>query len=209
MAKYTGPVCRLCRRENDKLFLKGERCNSPKCSFERRPIPPGMHGRGRRRKFSEYGIQLREKQKLKRIYGLLESQFHIFFERANKQKGVTGENLLIMLESRFDNVVYKASLASSRAKCRQMVNHSMFNINGKKVNIASYIIKQGDVISCHTDSAKKLVKESFDSLGDGFVPPDWMEIDKQNLTVKIIRNPTRSDISVQVNESLIVELYSK
>ena len=146
MAKYTGPVCRLCRRENDKLFLKGERCNSPKCSFERRPIPPGMHGRGRRRKFSEYGIQLREKQKLKRIYGLLESQFHIFFERANKQKGVTGENLLVMLESRFDNVVYKASLASSRAKCRQMVNHSMFDINGRKVNIASYIIKQGDVI---------------------------------------------------------------
>ena len=209
MAKYTGPVCRLCRRENDKLFLKGERCNSPKCSFERRPIPPGMHGRSRRRKFSEYGIQLREKQKLKRIYGLLESQFHIFFERANKQKGVTGENLLVMLESRFDNVVYKAALASSRAKCRQMVNHSMFDINGKKVNIASYILKQGDVISCHNESAKKLVKQSFDSLGDGFIAPDWLEVDKQNLTVKIVRVPTRSDISVQVNESLIVELYSK
>jgi len=209
MAKYTGPVCRLCRRENSKLFLKGERCNSPKCSFERRPIPPGMHGRTRRGKLSEYGLQLREKQKLKRTFGLLETQFHIFFERANKQKGVTGENLLIMLESRLDNLVYKAGLASSLAKARQMVNHSMFDVNGRKVNIPSYIVKEGDVISCHTEKAKKLVKQSVEALGEGFIPPEWLDIDKENLTVNVARSPARADVSVQVNESLIVELYSK
>jgi len=148
MAKYTGPVCKLCRREGEKLFLKGTRCYTPKCAFERRDTPPGMHGRSRRMKQSEYGLQLREKQKLKRMYGVLEKQFRLFFDRANRKTGLTGENLLIMLETRLDNVVFKAGFAQSLAMARQTVNHSLITVNGKKVDIASFIVSEGDVIGC-------------------------------------------------------------
>ena len=208
MAKYTGPVCKLCRREGEKLFLKGTRCYTPKCAFERRDTPPGMHGRTRRMKPSEYGIQLREKQKLKRMYGILEKQFRIFFDRANRKKGLTGENLLIMLETRLDNIVFKAGFAQSLAMARQMVNHSLITVNGKKVNIPSFIVSEGDVISCK-EKAKSIVKNSLDEKGDALVTPDWLSVDAQNLSATVTRIPQRNDITSSINESLIVELYSK
>jgi len=210
MAKYTGPVCKLCRREGEKLFLKGTRCYTPKCAFERRDTPPGMHGRARRMKQSEYGLQLREKQKLKRMYGVLEKQFRLFFDRANRKKGLTGENLLIMLETRLDNVVFKAGFAQSLAMARQTVNHSLITVNGKKVDIASFIVSEGDVIGCRdNDKTKKNVKDCLDEAGDALVTPDWLQVNKENLTATVLRIPQRSDITSAVDESLIVELYSK
>ena len=210
MAKYTGPVCKLCRREGEKLFLKGTRCYTPKCAFERRDTPPGMHGRSRRMKQSEYGLQLREKQKLKRMYGVLEKQFRLFFDRANKKKGLTGENLLVMLESRLDNIVFKAGFAQSLAMARQTVNHSLITVNGKKVDIASFIVSEGDVISCReNDKTKSNIKGHLEEAGEALVTPEWLQVDKENLTATVLRVPQRSDISAAINESLIVELYSK
>ena len=210
MAKYTGPVCKLCRREGEKLFLKGTRCYSPKCAFERRDTPPGMHGRSRRMKQSEYGLQLREKQKLKRMYGVLEKQFRLFFDRANRKKGLTGDNLLAMLESRLDNVVFKAGFAQSLAMARQTVNHSLITVNGKKVDIASFIVSEGDIISCReNDKTKKNIKGHLEDAGDALVTPEWLQVNKETLTATVIRVPQRSDITAAIDESLIVELYSK
>jgi len=200
----------LCRREGEKLFLKGTRCYSPKCAFERRDTPPGMHGRSRRMKQSEYGIQLREKQKVKRMYGVLEKQFRLFFDRANKKQGLTGHNLLIMLETRLDNVIFKAGFARSLAMARQLVNHSLITVNGKKVNIASFIVAEGDVISCRdNDQTKKNIKDCLEDSGEALVTPEWLQVDKDKLNATVLRIPQRSDISSSINESLIVELYSK
>jgi small subunit ribosomal protein S4 len=192
-----------------KLFLKGTRCNSPKCSFERRQTPPGMHGRGRQKR-SEYGTQLREKQKLRRAYGVLERQFRLYFQRANRGKGITGENLLQILERRLDNVVYRAGFAPSRAAARQMVNHSLITVNGRKVNIASFQVREDDVIGCRaTEKTTGLVKATLEELGEGFIVPDWLELDRGAATARVARLPERADVSLPINESLIVELYSK
>jgi small subunit ribosomal protein S4 len=210
MAKYTGPVCKLCRREGEKLFLKGTRCYTPKCAFERRDTPPGMHGRSRRMKQSEYGLQLREKQKLKRMYGVLEKQFRLFFDRANKKKGLTGGNLLVMLESRLDNIVFKAGFAQSLAMARQTVNHSLITVNGRKVDIASFIVSEGDVISCReNDKTKKNIKGHLEEAGEALVTPEWLQVDKEKITATVLRIPQRNDITASIDESLIVELYSK
>ncbi|MGI6084700.1 MAG: 30S ribosomal protein S4 [Acetivibrionales bacterium] len=208
MARYTDASCKLCRREGQKLFLKGERCYSNKCAISRRPYAPGQHG-AQRKKLSEYGIQLREKQKAKRFYGLLESQFRKYFEIANRKKGVTGENLLQLLESRLDNVVYRLGFGTTRAEARQLVTHGHFTVNGKKVNIPSYIVKVGDAIDV-SEKGKKSVrfKEILDITGAKVVPK-WLEVDQENLKGKIVALPAREDIDLDVQEHLIVELYSK
>lgn len=209
MARYTGPKCRLCRREGEKLFLKGERCFS-KCPLDgHKRYPPGMHGPERRKKLSIYGLQLREKQKVKRIYGMLETQFRKFFEWARKMPGNTGENLLSLLERRLDNVVYRLGIAASRAQARQLVNHGHVRVNGKKVDIASYLVKPGDVITL-SDKAKKfaIVQENLEGLDIGTIPT-WLSFDKNRIEGKVIRNPIRTDITYPVNETLIIELYSK
>ncbi|MRR37153.1 30S ribosomal protein S4, partial [bacterium] len=181
MANYTGSDCRICRRENMKLFLKGDRCYSDKCAFDRRSYPPGEHGERRGRKTSDYGIQLREKQKIKRIYGLSEKQFHLFFERADRQKGITGTNLLVSLERRLDNVVYRLGFASSRAQARQMVQHSHFLVNGKKVNIPSFEVKVGDSVEIRERSrALQLIQDSMDAVVRRGVP-QWLDLEKENL----------------------------
>lgn len=208
MARYTDAVCRLCRREGQKLFLKGERCYSDKCAIARRQYAPGQHGQGRK-KVSDYGLQLREKQKVKRIYGILESQFAHYFELAEKKSGIVGENLLTLCESRLDNVCYRAGFALSRPEARQLVRHGHFTVNGKKVNIPSYLIKEGDVIAL-TDKSKdspkiKAVLEST----DGKNLPSWLDIDNNALSVKVLNLAKREDIDYEVNETLIVELYSK
>ena len=209
MARYTGPVCRLCRAEGTKLFLKGMRCMSAKCAFERRPTPPGMHGRSRHQKQSNYGAQLREKQKLRRIYGVLERQFRICFARANRRKGVTGDALLQILETRLDNVVYRAGLATSRVLARQLVNHGLITVNNRKASIPSSQIRANDVIGVRqVDRARTKVAVEF-SLNEAYVPPAWILVDKEKLTATITRLPERQDITLPVNESLIVELYSK
>lgn len=209
MANYTGSDCRICRRENMKLFLKGDRCYSDKCAFDRRSYPPGEHGERRGRKTSDYGIQLREKQKIKRIYGLSEKQFHLFFERADRQKGITGSNLLVSLERRLDNVVYRLGFASSRSQARQLVQHSHFLVNGKKVNIPSYTVRKDDVVELREKSRKVL--PILDSLGTvarrGI--PGWLELDKDNFKGVLKALPTREDITMPVQEQLVVELYSK
>lgn len=208
MAKYTGSVCRLCRRERQKLFLKGERCYTDKCSVSRRTYAPGQHGQ-ERKKLSEYGIQLREKQKAKRFYGVLESQFKKYFEMAAKRKGITGENLLQILETRLDNVVYRMGFASSRAQARQLVNHGHFLVNGKKVNIPSYLVKVGDVVEPREKSKEMaLIKENMEDASSRIVP-GWLEVDKERMTGKVVSLPKREDIDLQVREHLIVELYSK
>lgn len=208
MARYTGPVCRLCRREGAKLFLKGDRCYSQKCAFTNRPAPPGQHGMGRRSKVSEYGTQLREKQKVKRAYGVLESQFHKYFEIGAKMKGKTGENLLQLLERRLDNVAYRLGLGDSRAQSRQIVMHGHVRVNGKKVDIPSYIVKDGDEISVAPKSASsehfKILKEQ----GDKAVPK-WLEFDIANLVGRVVAMPERDDIDLTIAEHLIVELYSR
>lgn len=208
MARYTGSVCRLCRREGCKLFLKGEKCYGPKCTVSVRPTPPGEHGQARQRKMSEYGLQLREKQKAKRAYGVLENQFHHYFEEAERQKGVTGENLLVLLERRLDNVVYRAGFGSSRPMSRQLILHGHVRVNGKKVDVASYLVKAGDVISIREKSAES---EYFKGLreGTGKVVPSWMTIDAQNLKVTVDAMPKREDIDLTIQENLIVELYSR
>ena len=209
MARYTEASCRQCRREGMKLYLKGERCYSTnKCAFERRPTPPGQHGK-RRTKLSEYGLQLREKQKVKRIYGVLEKQFAHYFDLAEKQKGITGSNLLKILETRLDNVVYRLGLATSRKEARQLVQHAHFLINGKKVNVPSYLVKEGDTIEVKAKSKKSpKFKEILEATENRAVAP-WLSADLDTLSGKVIGRPTREDIDVEIAEHLIVELYSK
>lgn len=208
MARYRGPVCKLCRRDGMKLYLKGDRCFSEKCAVERRNYPPGEHGQGRT-KFSEYGSQLREKQKVKRMYGLLENQFHIYFNRADRLKGITGENLLVLLERRLDNMVYRFGFATSRSEARQLVLHNHFLVNGKKVNIPSYLIKVGDTITLQQSSRKveRIVEALEVSFRRGI--PQWLEFDKNNVTGTVKAMPARKDLTMPISENLIVELYSK
>jgi len=208
MARYTCPVCRLCRREKMKLFLKGPKCDSMKCPIERRPYPPGDHGRGRIRE-SEYMIQLREKQKARRIYGVLEKQFRRMYQEANRQKGITGENLLRMLETRLDNVAFRAIFGSSRNQARQLVRHGHVSVNGKRVTIPSYQVRKGDVIELRPKAQNMIViQHNLDTI-DRTVPP-WLEVDGGNRTKVTVRDlPMREHIDVPVREQLIVELYSK
>jgi small subunit ribosomal protein S4 len=209
MARYTGPVCRLCRREKMKLFLKGAKCDTMKCPIERRPYPPGEHGRTQlRRKDSEYLVQLREKQKARRIYGLMEKQFRNLYQEANRQKGVTGENLLRMLELRLDNIVYRAGWGSSRSQARQLVRHGHVNVNGKRVTIPSYTPRKGDVVELR-DKARNMivVRHNLDTL-DRSTPP-WLETGAEGMQVTVRDLPLREHIDVPVREQLIVELYSK
>ncbi len=208
MARYSGSVCRLCRRENLKLFLKGERCYTDKCAIERRSYPPGQHGQ-RRQKFSEYSIQLREKQKVKRMYGLLEKQFRRTFAMAARVKGVTGDVLLVLLERRLDNVTYRIGFASSRADARMLVRHGHILVNGKRVTIPSYFVRAGDVVSVKEQSRQmgRVISALESSQRRGV--PDWSEVDREGFTGKIKLLPTRSDITTPINEKLIVELYSK
>lgn len=208
MARYIGASCRLCRREGQKLFLKGERCYTDKCAVVRRPTAPGQHGAARK-KMSEYGIQLREKQKAKRIYGVLETPFRNYFEEADRKKGITGENLLQALETRLDNVVYRLGLGRSRTEARQVVRHQHFLINGKRLDIPSYQVKVGDVISVKEDSLTiQRFKDILESTESRIVP-EWLEIDREKLTGKVVALPTRDQIDSDINETLIVELYSK
>jgi len=208
MARYTGSVCKLCRRERTKLFLKGARCESSKCAIERRPYPPGEHGRGRVRE-TQYLIQLREKQKARRIYGVLERQFRNYYKAAARQRGITGENLLQMLESRLDNVVYRAGFASSRAQARQLVSHSHFQVNDRKVNVPSFRVKSGDVVQVKEGSKDLYVIQlALDTTG-GRPVPEWMDIDQAERKISIRDLPNRAQIDVGIQEQLIVELYSK
>ena len=209
MARYTGSVCRICRRENLKLFLKGDRCYSDKCAFDRRGYPPGQHGQRRGRKISDYGVQLREKQKVKRMYGLSEKQFHLFFERADRKRGVTGTNLLVFLESRLDNVVYRLGFVNSRVQGRHYVKHNHFTVNGKKANIPSYFIKPGDVVEVRGKSKKnQMINDAADAVVRRGIP-QWLELDKDNLKGEVKAAPAREDITMPIQEQLIVELYSK
>lgn len=208
MARYTGPSCKLCRRERQKLFLKGSKCHSEKCEIEKKNFPPGEHGLSRRGKFSEYGVQLREKQKIKRIYGLLETQFRNYFEKANRQKGVTGENLVQLLERRLDNIVFRLGFAPSRKAARQMVKHRHFDVNGHVVDIPSFALSPGDVISVR-DKSKKLdiIHNSLRKTKDNMY--NWLTIDKAGLSGTFIQIPAREEIPLNANEQLVVELYSK
>jgi len=208
MARYTEASCRLCRREGEKLFLKGERCYTNKCAVARRGYAPGQHGQSRK-KLSEYGIQLREKQKARRYYGVLEGQFRKYFEMAVRRKGVTGENLLQILELRLDNVVYRLGLATSRPEARQLVRHGHFTVNGSRVNIPSYITKLGDTIAVAEKSKSSPKIKSVLDITAGKVIPKWLEVDTENLTGKIVALPSREDIDLPLKENLIVELYSK
>ena len=208
MARYTGAVCRLCRREGLKLFLKGERCYTDKCAIERRNYPPGEHGQGRP-KFSEYSVQLREKQKLRRMYGVLEGQFRRYFEMADRAKGVTGETLLQLLERRLDNIVYRIGFATSRSEGRQLVRHGHFRVNGRKVDIPSYLVRAGDTVSVRERSHKVTrIMESLE-LAQRRGVADWLEIDPQAFSGRVKTLPMRSDLTMPINEKLVVELYSK
>jgi len=213
MARYTGPVCKICRREGEKLFLKGQRCFSPKCPFERdRGYPPGEHGRMsrfRRRRTSDYLRQLREKQKARRIYGVLERQFRRYFREAERRTGLTGENLLILLESRLDNVVYRLGFADSRAQARQLVQHGHFVVNGRRTNIPSYIVRPQDTIAVREASHKRTYfKERAQKLDEGAVL-DWLSLDAGTMTARVLNSPAREDIAVRLEEQLIVEYYSR
>jgi len=208
MARYTGAVCRQCRREGQKLFLKGERCYSEKCSVAIRAYAPGQHGQGRK-KSSEYGLQLRAKQRARRFYGVAEHQFRHYYEMAVKKQGVTGTNLLRILESRLDNVVYRAGYASSRAEARQLVGHGHFEVNGHRVDIASYLLKEGEVVSvCEKARATDKIKSVVEANGARPVPA-WLEVNRDNFEVKVLALPEREQIEVPVEEQLIVEFYSK
>ena len=209
LSRYRGSVCRICRRENLKLFLKGDRCYSDKCAFDRRGYAPGEHGQRRRGKISDYGIQLREKQKVKRMYGLSEKQFNLFFKRADRQKGITGTNLLVMLERRIDNVVYRLGFVNSRTQGRHFVKHNHFLVNGKKVNIPSYLIKVGDVIELQEKSKKvQAINDALDAVVRRGVP-QWLELEKENMKGEVKGLPVREDLTIPMQEQLIVELYSK
>ena len=208
MARYTGAVCRLCRREGLKLFLKGERCYTDKCAIERRNYPPGEHGQARP-KFSEYSVQLREKQKLRRMYGVLEGQFRRYFSMADRAKGVTGETLLQLLERRLDNTVYRIGFATSRAEARQLVRHGHFRVNGRKVNVPSYLVRAGDTVSVRDRSQKVArIQESLE-LAQRRGVPDWLEITPEAFAGRVKSLPARSDLTMPINEKLVVELYSK
>ena len=208
MARYTGSVCRLCRREGKKLFLKGERCYGPKCALRRRAYAPGQHGQGRK-KVSEYGLQLRAKQQAKRYYGVLENQFAHYFELASKQSGQAGENLLRILESRLDNVVYRSGLASSRKEARQLVRHGHYTLNGHKANIPSILLKAGDVVAVADKSRQNEKLKAVIEANSAHPVPTWMSFDPEKMTVVINQLPNREDIDLDVEEHLIVELYSK
>ena len=208
MARYTGSVCRLCRREGAKLFLKGDRCYSEKCACSKRQTPPGQHGQSRR-KMSEYGVQLREKQKVRRAYGVLEGQFKHYYEMAEKMDGITGQNLLGLLERRLDNVVFRMGMAASRKEARQLVLHAHFTLNGKKVTIPSILVKAGDVIAVkETSKESAKIKALIEGLATT-TTPKWLELDAQNAVAKVATLPARDDIDFEFEEQLIVELYSK
>ena len=208
MARYTDSVCRLCRREGTKLFLKGEKCFSSKCAVSKRPTPPGQHGQARQRKPSEYGLQLREKQKARRAYGLLEGQFYRTYERASNMKGVTGENLLSLLERRIDNVIYRAGFAASRPQARQLVLHGHFQVNGKKVDIPSYEVDQNDVITVKVKSKEmELFKAARE--GSSRIVPKWLTVNADELTATVAALPVREDIDFSIQENMIVEFYSR
>lgn len=208
MARYTGSVCRICRRENQKLFLKGDRCLTEKCAFERRPYPPGVHGHGRI-KFSEYALQLREKQKLKRTYGLQEKQFHSLFVEAERQKGVTGTTLLRLLETRLDNVVYRCGFAASRSQARLLVAHGHVRVNGKLVDIPAYQVKKNEVISVRESSQKQVQLAAAIEGAKNREQPGWLAVDFEKYTGTVKDIPSREDVTMPIEERLIVELYSK
>lgn len=209
MARNIGAACRRCRRENLKLYLKGDRCYSDKCSFERRAFGPGQHGQAKFKKQSDYAVQLREKQKVKNMYGMLEGQFRLFFEKAEQQKGVTGENLLVMLERRLDNTIFRIGFASSRNQARQLVRHNHVLVNGRKVNIPSFLVSVGDVITLKEKSrANTVISENFEAVVRRGVP-SWLELDKDNFKATLKALPNREEITMPIQERLIVELYSK
>ncbi len=208
MARYTDSVCRLCRREGSKLFLKGEKCFSQKCALGKRPTPPGQHGQARQRKMSEYGTQLREKQKARRAYGLLEGQFYRTYERASNMKGVTGENLLQLLERRIDNVIYRAGLAASRPQARQLVLHGHFMVNGKKVDIPSYELDANDVITVR-EKSKDIPLFKAAREGSARIVPKWLTVNADALTITVAALPAREDIDFSIQENMIVEYYSR
>jgi len=209
LARYREAVCRLCRREGVKLFLKGQRCLTDKCEIEKRNFAPGQHGKSRRPKIVGYGLQLREKQKLRRLYGILEDQFRSYFEKAVRMKGMTGENLLMMLEQRLDNAVYRLGLASSRAAARQLVRHGHIEVSGRKVNIPSFVVVPGQEIAVK-ESSRNLaaVLRSLDLSGGRSIPP-WLQFDRQTLKAKVISLPKREDVNFPIQEQMVVELYSK
>lgn len=208
MARYTDASCRLCRREGEKLFLKGDRCYSNKCAVARRAYAPGQHGQSKK-KLSEYGIQLREKQKARRYYGILEGQFRKYFEMANKKAGITGENLLQILELRLDNVAYRLGFGESRAEARQLVRHAHFLVNGKKVNIPSYLVKAGDTIEVREKSRSIIGFKELAENGSSRLVPKWLDLDAKNLSGRVVALPSREDVDLPLKEHLIVELYSK
>lgn len=208
MARYREAVCRICRREGDKLFLKGDRCYTDKCAIARRSYAPGQHGQGRK-KMSEYGTQLREKQKAKFIYGVLEKPFRNYYDKADRMKGMTGENLMTMLESRLDNVVYRMGFARTRREARQVVGHKHITVNGKVVNVPSYLVKAGDVIEVKEKSRSIQRFKDIAEVTGGRLTPEWVDVDKENLKGTVSQLPKREQIDVPVNEMLIVELYSK
>jgi small subunit ribosomal protein S4 len=212
MARYTGPKCKICRREGEKLFLKGSRCLSPKCAIERRNYPPGQHGREsqfRRGRASDYSLQLREKQKVRRIYGVLERQFRRYFREAQQRSGLTGSNLLGILESRLDNVVYRLGFADSRAQARQLVQHGHFNVNGRRTNIPSFIVRPGDEIEVRDGSRKRTYFKDLREYAGDRSAPDWLRRDATKLIGEMVRVPERSDVDYTINEQLVVEYYSR
>ena len=208
MARYTGPVCRLCRREGTKLFLKGERCMTGKCAIDRRKTAPGQHGAANK-KMKEYGMQLREKQKARRYYGVLEKQFVNYFKEADRKEGMTGENLLSLLERRLDNVVYRMGMAESRKEARQLVLHEHFELNGKKVNVPSISVRVGDVISARENFRSSAKCKALVESAQAKLTPKWLDVNKETITAKVVALPTREDIDFPFEEQLIVELYSK
>jgi small subunit ribosomal protein S4 len=211
MARYNDSVCKLCRREGEKLFLKGERCLSPKCALERRPYPPGLHGRQAQfqRKVSDYGLQLRAKQKARRVYGIMERQFRRYFREAERRRGLTGTNLLILLETRLDNVVYRLGLALSRPQARQLVRHGHFEVNGRRVNIPSYLVQPGDVVAVRRNSQDMIGFRDIALDLEHRSVPEWLSRDDETLSGRVMALPTREDIDVTINEQLIVEYYSR
>jgi small subunit ribosomal protein S4 len=211
MARYNDSVCKLCRREGEKLFLKGERCLSPKCAFERRPYPPGLHGRQAQfqKKVSDYGLQLRAKQKARRVYGVFERQFRRYFRDAERRRGLTGTNLLIMLESRLDNVIYRLGFASSRPQARQLVRHGHFEVNGRKVDVPSFLLEPGDIVAVRPGSRNKAVFKEMAADLEHRAAPDWLSRDEMALSGRVLALPERGDVDVTISEQLIVEYYSR